>query len=231
MDKRGISQEWLKLIACVTMLIDHIGAALFPQYLWLRYIGRIAFPIYCFLLAEGVHYTKDPKKYGLRLAMGALLSEIPFDLSLFGGLTPYYQSVMLTLLIAFCSTMSMKQTDIPILRVLLVIPFAAAAQWLRTDYGGMGVVLVAMFVLTRELPHARLIQTICMAPILWMMEGMWIDLAGIRMPIEMLALVSMIPIGLYSGRKATVSRGVQRAFYLFYPMHLTVLYIVNCFIK
>ena len=90
--KKCLSQEWLKIIACVIMLIDHIGAVLLPQYIWLRYIGRIAFPIYCFLLAEGVHYTKNPQKYGLRLAAGALLSEIPFDLALFGGVTPYYET-------------------------------------------------------------------------------------------------------------------------------------------
>ena len=227
MIKRGLSQEVLKLIACFTMLIDHIGAALLPQYIWLRYVGRIAFPIYCFLLAEGIHFTKNPKKYGVRLAIGALLSEIPFDLALFGDVTPYYQSVMLTLLIAFFMAWAMKRTMNPLLRVLIVIPFAVVAEWLRTDYGGMGVMLVALFVLTRELPYYWLIQTLIMAPILWMMEGMWVEIGRTWIPVEMLALFSMIPIGLYSGQKSTQSRGVQTAFYLFYPVHLTILYIVS----
>lgn len=225
--KKCLSQEWLKIIACVIMLIDHIGAVLLPQYIWLRYIGRIAFPIYCFLLAEGVHYTKNPQKYGLRLAAGALLSEIPFDLALFGGLTPYCQSVMLTLLIAFCMALCMKRTKNTLLRVLLVIPFAVMAEWLRTDYGGMGVALVAVFVLTRDLPYKGLVQTLCMAPILWMMEGLWVDIAGVLIPVEMLALLSMVPISLYSGRKSMTGRGVQTAFYLFYPVHLTILFIVS----
>ena len=60
MQKRGFSQESLKLIACLTMLVDHIGALLMPQYMWMRAIGRLSFPIYCFMLAEGVHYTKNP---------------------------------------------------------------------------------------------------------------------------------------------------------------------------
>ena len=227
MKKSGLSQEWLKLIACVTMLIDHIGAALLPQYLWMRYIGRIAFPIYCFLLAEGVHYTKNPKKYGQRLGVGVLLSELPFDLALFGGVTLYHQSVMLTLFIAFLMALTMKQVRPVIIQVLIVIPFALAAEWLRTDYGGMGIVLVAMFVLTRELPARPVIQTICMAPILWMMDSMWAEIAGIWMPVEMLALLSMIPIGVYSGRKATGSKGVQAAFYLFYPAHLLILYLIS----
>ena len=58
--KSGISQEGLKLMACVTMLIDHIGAIFFPYISWFRIIGRISFPIYCFLLAEGIHYTRSP---------------------------------------------------------------------------------------------------------------------------------------------------------------------------
>ena len=224
--KKCLSQEWLKIIACVTMLVDHIGATLLPQYIGLRCIGRISFPIYCFLLAEGVHYTKNPHKYGLRLAISVLISEIPFDLALFGELTPYYQNVMLTLLLAFFMAMFMKRTEEPILRILLVLPFCIAAEWLRTDYGSMGVALVAMFVLTRELPYKRLIQSLLMVPILWMMEGMWVDIAGIWLPIEMLALLSMIPITLYSGSKSTHGRGVQRVFYLFYPVHLTLLYLL-----
>ena len=72
MKKQGLSQEWLKLTACATMLVDHVGAVLLPQYIWLRVLGRIAFPIYCFLLAEGIHYTKNPKKYGLRLGIGVV---------------------------------------------------------------------------------------------------------------------------------------------------------------
>src|SRR5699024_500130 len=95
MKEKGLSQEGLKLLACLTMLLDHIGATLVPGWT-LRIIGRLAFPIFCFLLAEGAHYTKNPAKYAFRLAIGAILSEIPFDFALFGGWTWYYQSVMLT---------------------------------------------------------------------------------------------------------------------------------------
>lgn len=226
MKKWGLSQEWLKLIACMTMLVDHVGAALLPQCIWLRVIGRIAFPIYCFLLAEGVYYTRDPKKYGLRLGVGVILSELPFDLALFGGVTLYYQSVMLTLLIGFLMAVCMKGTKNLVLKVLLVIPFALAAEWLRTDYGGLGVALVALFVLTREIHHKLLIQAAGMSVIIYLMDSYVMTIGGIRVPIEMFALLTLIPVGLYSGRKISSSRAVQRVFYLFYPVHLTVLYLI-----
>ena len=97
MKKRGLSQEMLKLIACLTMLIDHVGATvilelfgttpslgLYWLYWAMRIVGRMAFPIYCFLLAEGAHYTRNPKQYALRLAIGVVLSELPFDFAFWG---------------------------------------------------------------------------------------------------------------------------------------------------
>ena len=228
MKKSGLSQEWLKVIACVTMLIDHIGAVLVPQSVFLRCVGRIAFPIYCFLLAEGVHFTKNPKKYALRLGMGVVLAEIPFDLAVFGRLTVQYQSVMLTLFIAFCMAITMKRVTDATLRLVLIIPFAMAAECLGTDYGGMGVILVALFVLTRELNNRGVVQFLGMALILWLMDSGQMNVLGIFLPIEMLALLSIIPICLYNGKKSTASPALQTAFYLFYPVHLVILHLIRC---
>ena len=117
-----ISQEQLKLLACLSMLLDHTGAILVAQilrsgagglffrelYTMLRTIGRMAFPIYCFLLAEGVHHTRDPRRYGLRLLIAVFLAELPFDLALHGGFSWQNQSVMVTLLLGFLTLDSMK---------------------------------------------------------------------------------------------------------------------------
>ena len=133
MKRQGISQEGLKILACAVMLIDHVGAVLLPQSFVLRMIGRIAFPIFCFLLAEGVHYTRNPRKYALRLAVGAALSELPFDYALFGGIDLYYQSVMLTMLVGFGALETMKRLKNPALKLLVVVPFYILAELLRTD--------------------------------------------------------------------------------------------------
>lgn len=98
MPQKGLSGSTLKLIAIITMLIDHIGAAviarlliagqgsemLYKIYYAMRAVGRVAFPIFCFLLVEGFFYTGSRKKYALRLFGFALLSEIPFDLAFSG---------------------------------------------------------------------------------------------------------------------------------------------------
>lgn len=218
MKARSLSQEGLKTIACVTMLLDHVGAVFFPHDLWLRIIGRLAFPIYCFLLAEGAHYTKNPVKYALRLLIGLVLAEIPFDLALFGQLSFAHQSVMFTLLLSYLMLLCMKKLP-PWGKVLAVIPFALAAEWLHTDYGAMGVMMAAVFALTRELEEKRMLQTVSVLAL-----GFLVFTTSFIQP---LAVLAMIPISLYSGKKATHSKSLQWIFYLFYPVHLAVLWLIS----
>lgn len=222
MEKKGLSQEGLKLIACVTMLIDHIGAVLVP-HMGLRVIGRLAFPIYCFLLAEGIAHTRNPKKYGLRLAVGALLAELPFDLLFFGQPTLAHQSVMMTLLLGFLMAMWAKK------RGKILLPFAVcffAAELLGTDYGGIGVALVGLFVVSGEKPHKFLIQLIGMVVLMLLMGSVEVTVGIVNVPIQMFAVLAMVPIYFYSGKKVTGNIWVQRVFYLFYPVHLAVLLLI-----
>lgn len=224
MEKRGFSQEGLKLIACVTMLIDHIGAEFFPSHMYLRMIGRIAFPIYCFLLAEGAHYTKNPVKYGLRLAIGLLLSELPFDYGLFSGFTWQHQSVMVTLLIGFVAIELINRLDNDVWKLLVTVGAYGLAQFAKTDYGGCGVLLIILLSQTR----GRLwLQTVVLFLMTLLMNSVKVSLGSYRIPIETLAVVAMIPIGLYSGKKRTDSKAVQWAFYLFYPVHLSCIWIAK----
>lgn len=239
MKRPVLSQETLKTIACVTMLIDHVGATvvermfvrapslwLYSLYYIMRIIGRAAFPIYCFLLAEGAHYTHNPRNYALRLFAGVLLSELPFDFGLFGGWTWAYQSVMVTMLLGFGMLELMKKCPNFWMKLLAVVPFALAAEWMKTDYGGYGVVMIALFGLTRGLPCCRQVQFAGMAALCLAMDSALVPIGPVRIPVELFALFAMIPIAQYSGRKATSNRAVQWGFYLFYPVHLTVLAVI-----
>lgn len=242
----GISQETLKLIACVTMLIDHIGAALvvptetiyysntelYTAMAWvnlvLRCIGRIAFPIFCFLLVEGVHHTQNPKKYVQRLAIGMVLSEIPFDLAFFrDGISWEHQSVMVTLLLG-CIMVLMMNRSRGIWKLLLVVPFYFAAEWLQTDYAGDGILLIAMFALVKGTKREKWWRVAGMFLLYWdfSFTCRYYNL-DVYIPMNRLPLLSAIPILCYNGRKLTHSKKVQWAFYLFYPVHITVLWLLK----
>ena len=90
----------LKLIAVISMLLDHTGHVLFPGQIWFRYVGRLAFPIYSFLLAEGFFHTKNLKSYMFRLLFFGIISEIPFDLAFYDTVFTFeHQNVFWTLLL------------------------------------------------------------------------------------------------------------------------------------
>ena len=119
----SLSGTALKRIACLSMLLDHIGASLLENGLFkqgsfwpgdvqldgvLRLAGRLAFPIYCFLLVEGFLHTHDFKKYALRMLGFALISEWPFDWAFFSGVYWGHQNVYFTLLLGL---LAMKALD------------------------------------------------------------------------------------------------------------------------
>ena len=95
--KMGLNSANLKIIAMVTMLIDHVGAVIFPQFIILRIIGRIAFPIFAYELVEGYFHTSNIWRYILRLLVFGVISEFFFDMAFFGYLGPEHQNVMFEL--------------------------------------------------------------------------------------------------------------------------------------
>ena len=237
MEKRGISQEGLKLVACITMLIDHVGATLvyqiclssydmawFHLYNMMRLIGRMAFPIFCFLLVEGAHYTRNPKKYAARLAFGAVLAEIPFDIAFFGGVTLYHSSVMLTLLLGFAMIQAMKKLE-GFWKIAVILPFYVAAELLGTDYGGHGILIIAMLALTRGVTYEKPLRLVLLPVLLWF--GATISYGRISVPMEVFGLVGVPLMFSYQGRKVTASKAVQWGFYLFYPVHIAVLCVIE----
>lgn len=235
-NKRILPQEVLKIIACVTMLIDHFGAAIVPYlplanmvtiYYICRGIGRIAFPIYCFLLVEGMRHTHHAGKYILRLAIGIVLAELPFDLLFEGGISWAYQSVMVTLTLGAIMLLCMKKTEKKLLQLLLILPFALVAEIAKCDYGGWGIAMIAVFAIFVRFP----LQSLGLLLVSVLMPSAAFSVLGISVSAELAAVFALVPIGLYSGNKLTHSRAVQWAFYLFYPVHILVLWVVLGFVR
>ena len=246
MQKKGLSQEGLKLIACITMLLDHIGAVvvmawfenssgankglLLDLYEMLRVIGRLAFPIYCFLLVEGSVHTCNPKRYGLRLLIAAVLSEIPYDLAIYGGISWQNQSVMVTLLLGFLMLRVMDQLGKFPWKLLAIVSFAVVAELLHTDYGADGILVIALFALTRGSTWKEMLQFFglwCIfSPFYLLTPISWLA-SGFSLTVQELAALAIVPIIFYDGRKTTKSKFIQWAFYLFYPVHLLALYLIG----
>ena len=225
MKKKGVlCQEGLKLIACVTMLIDHT-AVVFGLPMWLRVIGRLAFPIYCFLIVEGIAHTRSPGRYFLRLGIMAVISEPIYDFVLYGGRSLWaHQNVLWLLLLGALMVEGMGRVKQPVWKVLLIVPCYFIADALHLSYGGNGILLIALFALTRELPGGKWIQAAGMVLINGLMPSAHIGLFGASVSVQLFGALAMVPIALYSGWKRTKSKALSWGFYIFYPLHLLALY-------
>lgn len=213
----------LKLIAMLTMLIDHTASVLvrymdIPLFTVLRHtvslypvmriIGRLSFPIYAFLLVEGFLHTSSPKKYARDLLAFALISEIPWNLEHTGRLFYGQQNVMFTLLLGLlgiwvirdCQEDRRKQA-------LYLLGLLVISILLRADYGCFGFGFILLLYLLREKPLLRAVTGTCF------FSGAWY--AGL----------AFIPIGMYNGKRGFIQgKAMKYAFYAFYPLHLFILY-------
>lgn len=207
----GINGFTLKCIAMACMLIDHTGAVLFPQYMILRVIGRLAFPIYCFLLVEGAMHTSNIRKYEMRLFGFALISEIPFDLAFRRGINWEHQNVFFTLLLGVVAVDLAKQCKNKLSEVLIFGVMIVAAEFMNTDYGGKGIVFILCYYLLYE---RKVIKQLLFA-----VENLLLYGIGI----QMYASLAAVPMLMYNGKKGP---SLKYFFYIFYPLHLLILYLI-----
>ena len=210
--KNGLTGSDLKWIAIITMAIDHLGAVLFPELIWMRYIGRISFPIFCFMLVEGFHHTSNLKKYFLRLSVFALISEIPYDLAFYQTVWyPERQNVFFTLMIGLGLLWIWCREKEPVFKVGILIVAMWIAEILHTDYHGYGVLLIALFQFVRE--KNKIWLAVCGAwNLLW------------NNAIQYAGMLAIPLIALYNGKRGN---GTKYLFYVFYPLHLMILYFIK----
>lgn len=213
---RGLNGNQLKWLAMLTMMIDHTGAVLFPQYRILRIIGRMAFPIYCFLLVQGYFHTRNVWKYGVRLVVFAFISEPCFDRAFFGKwYEPAYQNIFWTLalgllLMELCSRGEKKEWNLT--PVFLVLTVLAAWYW-NTDYSWSGVLLIYCFYRAYKLggKKEKLIQLASQCFFHLLCWG----------GIQRYGIFSTLLLWLYNQKPG--SRKGKYLYYGIYPIHLLLL--------
>ncbi|MBR5437286.1 MAG: conjugal transfer protein TraX [Clostridia bacterium] len=237
----GLKKEWLQLMAVLLMLSDHIWATYMSFGNWMTYIGRMAFPVFAFLIAEGFHRTSDRRKYALRLLISGIISEIPFNLFYSSRyFNPYHQNVMFTLLLGLLALtvidrMKKDRTAKSIALSLLYLLLIAVVSVIGfVDYGFSGVMMVVIFGVFRNFPFAWLLQLVGMVLInIVFFEGQVIPVTvwgvSYEVPTQAFAVFSLVPIWLYGGRKCKSNKAVQYGFYAFYPVHMLILYLIKHF--
>ena len=225
----------LKLIALVTMTIDHTAGALGYDelgkfYRPMRNLGRMAFPIYCFLLVEGYLHTRNVNRYLWRLMIAFALSELPFDLALYRKLPAPKANVMITLLLGLLTVLLLDRSGAfplrreedseqpmrPALCRFLVFAGMGAAFLLQTDYRGGGVLLIVLFYLFRGQFWALWTM---IPPVLLIFYN----------PYELWGACALLLVALYNGEPGPRPGGKagQWFFYLYYPLHLGLLAVIR----
>lgn len=219
----------LKIIAIITMAIDHTAAFLLSKAEWanielftygkheidifiiLRCIGRIAFPIFAFLIVEGFNHTHNRIKYGRNLFIFAILSEIPWNLVHSGSLFYPTQNVFFTLFLGYlglCAIDNFKADKVKLCIILVIL--LALSVILKSDYGCSGYGFILMI-------YALQSNRVIMATVgSCMLSSRWI--AG----------TSFIPILMYNGKRGFIKGNILKyAFYIFYPAHLLIIYFIK----
>ncbi len=232
----------LKIIACVTMLIDHVG------YCWnitaFRIIGRLAFPIFLFLIYNGYRHTSSVRRYALRLAAFALISQIPFSLFAYNRIFTMNGSVFVSLLLALLCMWAadglQKRFSNQWVKVL---PFFIAfclytLNLIRSDHGANAILLAFLFTMLDEKTAKGRILILCGAALTVLhpyLLRLGLGLVGLRaMPVlsrwqafQGFSLLAYPLIFAYNGQKGPIgSKLVQYGFYAFYPVHLLVLWLI-----
>lgn len=206
---------------------------LFMADFCMRFIGRIAFPIFCFLLVEGFQRTRNVKKYALRLGLFALISEVPFDLAFCGALLDFrYQNVFFTLFLGLVVMMAVdwigRQELHLVVKALLDLGMVAigmaAADLLHTDYYGFGILcIMALYFFRQNRGWQAAAGVVAFLAGSFFLRGGLNGLFG-----EMAAVAGFIPVYFYNGQRGLK---MKYAFYAFYPVHLLLLYGVCILLK
>lgn len=221
-----LSGSTLKLIACISMLADHLAKFYFTKFDWANVVwfsiagrsmslsqlmimfGRFAFPLFAFLLVEGFLHTSNRRKYGLNLIILALISEIPFNLMQGHNLFFPKQNVMFTLLLGYLAMCSLEYfKNKPVISLVLLLVMFFISRYFQADYRTAGFIFILlMYGLRKE----RVVRTVA-CPVLLQMK--------------LMVFLSLLLTCLYNEKRGFIKTPfLKYCFYAFYPVHMLLIY-------
>jgi hypothetical protein len=225
--RSGLTNNQLKIIAIISMTIDHVGYILFPQYIIFRIIGRLAFPIFAYMIAEGYRHTRNRKRYFWAL----LVSGVVFQVIYLIFKQSWYMNILFTfslsLITLLCISYFYKKRNILSLLLLifeiLFVVFISCylpniINGFKFDYGLPGILLPVFIYL---LPNKWLKLTSLGLTVLFMSYyNGWVVL---------FALFSIPLLWFYNGKRGKTN--LKYLFYIFYPTHFIIIYLIYLIVK
>ena len=226
-NKGVLTGNMLKIIALITMTIDHVGYFLYPTEQWLRIIGRIAFPIFAFLIAEGCRYTRNKKKYFITMLIFAVVCQVAMSIAT-GSLTMnIFVTFIFSQLMIFAFDQAVKTKKIShivialvtftlIAVIMLVIPSVVPRTLgLSFDYGFFGALLPLFVYLGRNKISKVILCAIGLLPLC----------LTLGFSIQWYCYLALIPLALYNGKRGKLK--LKYLFYFYYPVHVLIILLIS----
>ncbi len=215
----------IKIIACVTMVLDHIRYV-FPQInnLLIMCLGRISFPLFAFLITEGYIHTRNLKSYYKRLIIFAIISQIPF--MLFRILVGEYLllNILFTLLLGLLTITVYEKINNKFFSIPICLMLILGGEILNVDYGWFGVATVFVFYIFKNNKFLEMISFSFLTLVYYWLVGI---LKYITIPIIMLYIFTILPLFFIFAYNGKLGRRMKYFFYWFYPIHMIVLYFIK----
>lgn len=205
----------LKIIALITMIIDHLGMMFFEDYSVFRIIGRIAFILYAFMLVEGYFHTKSVKKYLSKLFLWALISEVPFDLANYGVFFHFgHQNIFLTLFLSVLGIHWLEKNKELGLKIFICLVILFLGLIIRVDYSVYGISVILSFYFCKKYRIGYILPISILS----------IVAVFVLNKFQCFALLGFVPILMYNGQQG---RKTGNIYYSFYAVHLLILAIIK----
>lgn len=217
-----LSRTMLKVIACVSMLADHLCIILFPNAAFTPYIreiiGRIAFPLFAYLICEGFLYTRSRTRYFISVAILAVVSEPLYDMAFSGVWLEFNnQNTVFTLLFGLFMIMLMDKFSMNYsVQIMLIAIFGTAAYFIKIDYSFWGIICIGAYYVMKKMPP-------------YLAAGVAVTSLTVGYN-SFGAYLTLIPLFFYDKSRGTMHSALKYAFYAFYPVHLAVLVGIKYFL-